>query len=130
MPSCKNVFIDCVEVALNDDLTVKQVTQKQLKVIGQNKERLVIDDEYFTTLDRYKSKRGRTQFNQYAGEIRIRDYSKDDYFRRNCGLLVIRVYHFGIRKSIMQNRINKAVNAHVLDKIGAYLMCGKCNIKL
>lgn len=127
---CKNLKIDYLKISLDHNMRVKEIKSEALDVIGQNKDRMVIDDAYFTTLDREKARRGSHQFNPPVGHIHITDYTKDSYFRDRWGYLIITVYHFGIRKKILQNRINKEVNAYIQSKIGVYLGLGSCRIEL
>jgi hypothetical protein len=119
-----------LKIALDGRMQVKSIVDKQIDVLGENKEHMVIDDDLFTRLDKQKAKRGRYQYSQYIGEIKISDYTKDSYFRESWGHLIISVYHFGMSKKILQNRVNKAVNFYINSKIGQYISLGKCNITL
>jgi len=126
----KNKTIKHLEISLHETLQVKNIKDEEFNVLGENKDRLVIDDWRFSTLDTVKAKRNHTQFNPLIGDIHVIDYMKDKYFKDCCGAFVITVYHYGISKKILQNRINKAVNKHISNKIGCYLAAGHCNIKL
>lgn len=126
----KNKKIYHLEVSLYENLQVKRIKDETFSVLGENKERLVINDWRFSTLDTVKAKRGHTQFNDLVGNIRVRDYMKDSYFKNSWGAFVISVYHCGISKKILQNRINKAVNKYIGEKIGCYMAAGTCNIRI
>lgn len=130
----KNKIVHYLQVSLNDDLTTRKVERNVYNVIGENKDRLVIDDSYFTSLDTVKVKRGNHQFRQLIGQFRVRDYTKDDYFRRNYGVFVIETYVYaGISEKILANRMNKALDKYIQEKVAMYapyIRFSKSNIVL
>lgn len=126
----KNKTIQHIEIRLNETLGVKEIINKTHNIIGENKDHAVIDDNRFSTLSIVKAKKGFTQFYPLIGSIAVRDYTKDRYFKDVWGAFVIEVYHYGMSKKILQNRINRTVDKYINDKIGCYLIAGRCNIQL
>jgi hypothetical protein len=126
----RNKKIKYLRISIDQNHDAKVVEDCEIDVIGENDKHIVIDDSLFTRLDKEKVKRGHHQFSQYVGEIKISDYTKDDYFRKRWGNFVVSVYHYGQSKKILQNKINREINKYIEKKIGRYMPFRKCNIVL
>lgn len=124
----KNSHINEIRIYLNRDLSVKEIKKGRYKVLGQNEKRLVIDDLHFSSLELKKNKDW--SHRQYVGEISVYDYTKDKYFSKVWGDFVVSCHYYDVSTKILQNRINKAVDKFIFEKIGAYIGIGKSKIVL
>ena len=130
MMKSKNQTINYLRIAIGEDLIARVTDDKIIKVLGENKDRIVLDDEYFTALDKEKVRRCGYQRNPYIGELRISDYTKDTFFRKHWGNFVIYIYHNSSSRKVLQNKINREFQKYIDSKIGRYCAIGQCKIVL
>ncbi len=114
-----------VKVSLNPDFTVKESTCEEIKVLKMNGTCAVLDNETFTTLN-LKAKKYTVNGN--LDDICIKEYNEKvmiDIFGKFC----IRMYSSKSLK-VTENRINKAFNKWINEKLSVYGQGKAVNIKL
>jgi len=106
------VFLYEIKLSFKDDEVTQ--TKEEYKVIGVNKDRLCIDNRYFTTIKHKKEYRGDkdTMFN----EVHIIDWSNNDYFNSIYGQL----YTSTSSEKIAYKRIKKALEKHINTRLSKY----------
>lgn len=124
-----------IRICLDQSLNVKTKEIEQLKTVAKNKNQVVVDQPYvgFVILDTVKVKKGNTQFNPLVEDIAISDYSRDNYFRKAWGHLVIRIFTESLSDKILSNKINREVNKFIKKKQEEYSWYSgttKCEINL
>lgn len=114
-----------VKVGLNRDFTVKEATCEEVEVLKMSDTCAVLDNETFTTLN-LKTKKYTANGN--LDHICISEYQEkvmEDIFGRFC----VRMYSSKSLK-VTENRINKAFNKWINEKLSLYGNCNAADIKL
>lgn len=114
-----------VSVSLNPNMTTKEAKCEVVPVLKTNEKRMVLDDHYFTVLNLKKEK--------YTAHSNLNDIK---ICEEKCSTMIdifgkfsIRVYSTASKK-VTENRVNKAFNSWIQEKLSAYGQANKVNIKL
>lgn len=114
-----------VSIAINSDMTVKESKCESVDVLKTNEKRMVLDDSYFTVLNLKKQK---YTANANLDHINISE-NKGGVMIDVFGRFSIRVYSTASVK-VTENRVNKAFNNWLSEKLAIYGQVNKVNIKL
>lgn len=114
-----------VSVRLNADMTVKESKCEIANVLKTNEKRMVLDDESFTVLNLKKEKYTAHGNLDHVVVREETSMTMIDIF----GKFSISVYSTASVK-VTENRVNKAFNKWLSDKLAVYGQASKVNIKL
>lgn len=114
-----------VSIELNADMTVKSSKCETVEVLKENDKRMVLDDDFFTVINLKKDKyTSRANLDHVVvGE------QKEKVMIDIFGKFNIRVYSTASVK-VTENRVNKAFNNWISEKLATYGQHKKVNIKL
>lgn len=116
-----------IHITFERGMVIKDQIVEEVSVGLENEEYIVLNDTYFTKLQKIKSK----SFNMYTpiGHCVISDYSNNKSWERCMYFMSITLYTSGSLK-VAERLINKELNKHIQSKCGGYNYGGEVKIKL
>lgn len=113
-----------IQISLMKDGTVREKSVEDVEVLGENERYIVLNDSYFTKIQKKKEK----DYNSCSvvNTCSISDYTNDTFWKKYYGDFSIRMYTTEDNMKTIEKQVNREFIKFIRGKIGKYMAYNDC----